>query len=100
MASRAQSGEYRLTLADVVEQIDVPGIEDAIRTAVSGKCLEGWYRLTDDGVRFRPDTVQFMKWASRLADAMADGHVGYEEAVETFRRQSARRSSGSSNTPQ
>ncbi len=82
--------ESWLTLAKVVEATGAP--EEAIRAGVTSTSLDGWFKLTDEGLRFRPEVVEFVRWSSRLADAVAAGDVTLLEAARLFRRQSRRRS--------
>lgn len=84
--------EEWLTLAEVADATGAP--EEAIRAGVTSTSLDGWYQLTDEGIRFRPEVVEFVQWSSRLADAVAEGDVTFAEAVHLFRRQSRRRSLG------
>lgn len=81
-----------LTLTGLAE---VTGVApEVLRTDVESGRLDSWYQTVGGQLKFKPATIEFVRWSDRLADAVINGDVSVVEAERLLVRRSRRASLG------
>jgi hypothetical protein len=63
---------------------------EILRTGIESGRLDGWYPTVGGQLKFKPATIEFVRWSDRLADAVVNGHVSVTEAARLLERRSRR----------
>jgi hypothetical protein len=81
-----------LTLTGLSEATGV--VPEVLRAGVESGKLAGWYQAVGGQLKFKPATIEFVRWSDRLADAVINGDVSVTEAERLLVRRSRRISFG------
>jgi hypothetical protein len=83
-------GWLSLTGLAEITGVDVTVLQSGVQ---SGR-LDGWHCVVGGQIKFKPATIEFVRWSDRLADAVLNGDVSVVEAERLLVRRSRRQSLG------